>query len=111
MMPACGKAAVQNPLNGFMKVESTPPPTTDHPLEHYYQEAEMGGYYFHSTIHECDYPPEIIAELMREAGGEKSLTWRIEYMAERGLVDSSLKIVPEFDKELNTIDAWPNSSR
>jgi hypothetical protein len=82
-----------------MKVESTPPPTTDHPLEHYYQEAELGGYYYHSTIYDCDYPPEIIAELMREAGGENSLTWRIEYMAERGLVDDTLKIVPSFDKE------------
>lgn len=103
MMPACGKAAKENPFNGFMKVESTPPPTTDHPLEHYYQEAELGGYYYHSTIYECDYPPEIIAELMREAGGENSLTWRIEYMAERGLVDDSLKIIPSFDKVKNTI--------
>lgn len=104
MMPACGKAAAENPLNGFMKVESTPPPTTDHPLEHYYQEAELGGYYYHSSIYECDYPPEIIEELKREAGGETSMTWRIEYMAERGLVDATLKIVPEFDKIVNTIE-------
>lgn len=103
MMPACGKAAKENPLNGFMKVESTPPPTTDHPLEHYYQEAEFGGYYYHSTIYECDYPLNIIEELKREAGGEQSMTWRIEYMAERGLVDDTLKIVPEFDKVQNVI--------
>lgn len=103
MMPACGKAAKENPLNGFMKVESTPPPTTDHPLEAYYQEAELGGYYFHSTIYECDYPAEIIEQLMREAGGANSMTWRIEYMAERGLVDSSLKIMPEFDKKENVV--------
>ena len=31
------------------------------------------------------------------------MTWRIEYMAERGLVDATLKIVPEFDKLLNVI--------
>jgi hypothetical protein len=103
MMPACGKSAKENPLTGYMKVESTPPPTTDHPLESYYQEAELGGYYFHSTIYECDYPPEIIEQLKREAGGENSTTWRIEYMAERGLVDTSLKIVPEFDKDVNII--------
>jgi hypothetical protein len=103
MMPACGKAAKENPLNGFMKVQSTPPPTTDHPLEHYYQEAELGGYYFHSSIYECDYPAKIIEQLMQEAGGEKSMTWLIEYMAQRGLVDATLKIVPEFDKILNVI--------
>lgn len=98
MMPACGKAAKENPLVGFLKSQSTPPPTTDHPLESYYQEAELGGYYFHSSIYECDYPQDIIETFMREAGGSKSTTWRIEYMAERGLVDTSLKIVPEFDK-------------
>lgn len=103
MMPACGKAAKEDPLNGFMKVQSTPPPTTDHPLEHYYQEAELSGYYFHSSIYECDYPADIIAQLAREAGGEHSMTWRIEYMAERGLVDATLKIVPEFDKTANVI--------
>lgn len=100
MMPACGKAAKENPLNGFMKVQSTPPPTTDHPLESYYQEAELNGYYFHSTIYECDYPADIIEQLMREAGGSQSMTWRIEYMAERGLVDTNLKIIPEFDNTL-----------
>ena len=31
------------------------------------------------------------------------MTWRIEYMAERGLVDTTLKIVPEFDKVANVI--------
>lgn len=103
MMPACGKAAKENPALGFLKAQSTPPPTTDHPLESYYQEADLGGYYFHSSIYECDYPENIIEIFKREAGGESSMTWRIEYMAERGLVDTSLKIVPEFDKVANTI--------
>ena len=31
------------------------------------------------------------------------MTWRIEYLAERGLVDTTLKIIPEFDKVLNVI--------
>lgn len=103
MMPACAKAAKENPLNGYLLALSTPPPTTDHPLEHYFQEAELGGYYFHASIFDADWPPEIVEEFKREAGGEKSITWRIEYMAERGLVDTTLKIVPEFDKILNTI--------
>jgi hypothetical protein len=98
MMPACGKAAKENRLNGHLLVTSTPPPTTDHPLEHYFQEAEAGGYYFHSSVEETDWPADIIEEFAREAGGKTSMTWRIEYKAERGLVDNSLKIVPEFDK-------------
>lgn len=103
MMPACGKAAKEDARLGFLKAQSTPPPTTDHPLESYYQEAELGGYYFHSSIYECDYPENIIEIFKREAGGESSMTWRIEYMAERGLVDTSLKIVPEFEKDTHVI--------
>jgi hypothetical protein len=103
MMPACGKAAKENPLLGFLKVQSTPPPTTDHPLESYYQEAEYGGYYFHSSIYDCDYPVDIIEVFKKEAGGDKTTTWRVEYMAERGLVDTTLKIIPEFDKTVNVI--------
>ena len=103
MMPACAKAAKENHLNGYLLTTSTPPPTTDHPLEHYFQEAEANGYYFSASILEADWPPDIIEEFKREAGGEKSMTWRIEYMAERGLVDNTLKIVPEFDKVANVI--------
>lgn len=103
MMPACGKAAKENRLNGYLLVTSTPPPTTDHPLEHYFQEAEAGGYYFHSSVEETDWPADIIEEFAREAGGKNSMTWRIEYKAERGLVDNTLKIVPEFDKVSNVI--------
>lgn len=104
LMPACAKAAKESlGVNGWLICQSTPPPTTDHPLEAYYQEAELGGYYFHSSIEECDYPPEIIETFMREAGGETSITSRIEYKAERGLVDTTLKIIPEFDKLLNTL--------
>src|SRR5580693_2466592 len=104
MMPACAKAAKESKgSQGYLIAQSTPPPTTDHPLEGYYQEAEMGGYYFHSSIYECDYPLDIIEAFMREAGGEKSITWRIEYLAERGLVDTTLKIIPEFDKTLHII--------
>lgn len=100
LMPACAKSAKENKETGYLLVTSTPPPTTDHPLEHYFQEAEQSGYYFHSSILETDWPADIIEEFKREAGGEKSMTWRIEYMAERGLVDNTLKIVPEFDKKV-----------
>jgi hypothetical protein len=104
LLPANAKAAKENIKNGYTLVSSTPPPTTDHPLESYFQEAELGGYYFHASVLEADYPEDVIEIFKKEAGGEASMTWRIEYMAERGLVDTTLKIVPEFDKDLNTID-------
>lgn len=103
LLPANAKAAKENPANGFTVCSSTPPPTTDHPLESYYQEAELGGYYFHASVMEADYPPDIIEAFKAEAHGESSMTWRIEYMAERGLVDNTLKIIPEFNKDKNTI--------
>lgn len=100
LMPACAKSAKENPGTGYLLAQSTPPPTTDHPLEGYYQEAEVGGYYFHSSIYDCDYPAEIIEEFMEEAGGETSMSWRIEYLAQRGLVDDELKIIPEFENRV-----------
>jgi hypothetical protein len=103
LMPANAKAAKENRANGYTIVASTPPPTTDHPLESYYQEAELEGNYFHASVLEADYPDDILAIFKKEAGGENSLTWRIEYMAERGLVDDTLKIVPSFDKVANVI--------
>ncbi len=108
LMPANAKAAKESmriggPPNGFTILASTPPPTTDHPLEDYFQDAEAGGFYFHASVMDADYPDEIIEIFKREAGGENTITWRVEYMAERGLVDTTLKIVPEFDKEANTI--------
>ena len=108
LMPANAKAAkeaqrVGLPANGFTIIASTPPPTTDHPLEGYFQEAELGGWYFHGSVLDADYPEDILEIFKREAGGDQSITWRIEYMAERGLVDTTLKIVPEFDKVANVI--------
>ena len=110
LMPANAKAAKEamrlgfdSTYTGFTIIASTPPPTTDHPLELYFQEAEQAGYYFHASVLDADYPPEIIEIFKKEAGGETTMTWRIEYMAERGLVDATLKIVPEFDKLLNVI--------
>ncbi len=107
LLPANAKAAKEAKRlgldNGYTIIASTPPPTTDHPLETYFQEAELGGYYFHASVLDADYPPEIIDIFQKEAGGASSMTWRIEYLAERGLVDDTLKIVPEFDKVMNTI--------
>lgn len=101
LMPALNKG------NGDLELGSTPP-DVEHPFDQRYcTEAELGGYYFHATIYEAGYPEEQIAEFKREAGWverEKrwkspahELTWRVEYMAERGLRNPDKTIIPGWD--------------
>jgi hypothetical protein len=101
LMPALNKG------NGDLEMGSTPP-DVEHPFDQRYcTEAELGGYYFHATIHEAGYPAEQIEEFKREAGWierEKrwkspahELTWRIEYLAERGLRNPDKTIIPGWD--------------
>lgn len=98
LMPALNKG------NGDLELGSTPP-DVEHPFDQRYcTEAELGGYYFHADIYEAGYPEEQIAEFKREAGWiEKEkrwrspaheLTWRIEYLAERGLRNPEKTIIP-----------------
>jgi len=98
LMPALNKG------NGDLELGSTPP-DVEHPFDQRYcTEAELGGYYFHADIYEAGYPADQIAEFKREAGWierEKrwkspahELTWRIEYMAERGIRNPEKTIVP-----------------
>ncbi len=98
LMPALNKG------NGHLVLSSTPP-DTEHPFDQRYcTEAELGGYYFHADIYEAGYPVDQIAEFKREAGWierEKrwrspahELTWRIEYLAERGLRNPDKTIIP-----------------
>lgn len=101
LLPALNKG------NGYLELGSTPP-DVEHPFDQRYcTEAELGGYYFHATIYDAGYPEAQIAEFKREAGwleGEKrwkspahELTWRIEYMAERGLRNPEKTIIPGWD--------------
>lgn len=101
LMPALNKG------NGDLELGSTPP-DVEHPFDQRYcTEAELGGYYFHATIYEAGYPEDQIAEFKREAGWverEKrwkspahELTWRVEYMAERGLRNPDKTIIPGWD--------------
>ena len=98
LMPALNKG------NGDLELGSTPP-DVEHPFDQRYcTEAELGGYYFHATIYDAGYPAEQIEEFKREAGWvakenrwkspAHELTWRIEYMAERGLRNPEKTIVP-----------------
>jgi hypothetical protein len=101
LMPALNKG------NGDLEMGSTPP-DVEHPFDQRYcTEAELGGYYFHATIHDAGYPEDQIAEFKREAGWverEKrwrspahELTWRVEYLAERGLRNPDKTIIPGWD--------------
>lgn len=98
LMPALNKG------NGHLVLSSTPP-DVEHPFDQRYcTEAELGAYFFHASVYEAGYPEDQIAEFKREAGwleGEKrwkspahELTWRIEYMAERGLRNPDKTIIP-----------------
>lgn len=78
---------------------STPPSTPAHSFVDYAQRAEAEGNYIKLSIY--DNPmitPERIAELMRESGGEKSTTWRREYLCEF-VTDEDSKIIPEWKPE------------
>lgn len=101
LMPALNKG------NGHLVLSSTPP-DTEHPFDQRYcTEAELGGYYFHATIYDAGYPADQIDEFKREAGWiarerrwrspAHELTWRIEYMAERGLRNPEKTIIPSWN--------------
>lgn len=83
---------------------STPPATPDHPFAGFCERAEIEGCYSHFTIY--DNPmvtPEIIADLMKESGGEDSITWRREYLAEL-IIDAERAIIPEWDESF--VQEW-----
>lgn len=103
LMPALNKG------NGHLVLSSTPP-DVEHPFDQRYcTEAELGNHYFHASIYDAGYPPDQIAEFKKEAGwieAEKrwkspahELTWRIEYMAERGLRNPDKTIIPGWRDE------------
>jgi hypothetical protein len=83
---------------------STPPSTPAHPFLDYVEKAEYEGAYCKLTIY--DNPmvnAETIKRLMTESGGEKSTTWRREYLCEH-VTDSNLAIVQEWDE--NYVQEW-----
>lgn len=82
---------------------STPPATPDHPFSHYCQRAESEGCYSHFTIY--DNPmvtPDMIIELIKESGGEDSITWKREYLAQN-IIDTNLAIVQEWDDKYSQV--------
>lgn len=90
---------------GKLLIASTPP-DVQHPFDTYANDAEVGKYYFHATIYEAGYTADEIAKAKREAGWIEAenrwktesheFTWRIEYLAERGLRNLNRLVVPEW---------------
>lgn len=76
---------------------STPPETPAHEFVDYAQRAEFEGSYVKLTVYENPMlTPERIEELKVEAGGEKSTTWRREYLCEF-VTDADSQIIPEWN--------------
>jgi hypothetical protein len=78
---------------------STPPSTPAHPFLDYVQKAEYEDSYVKMTIYENPMVDgTTIERLKKESGGEKSTTWRREYLCEH-VTDQDLAIVPEWKDE------------
>lgn len=88
---------------GHVIMASTPGVSPDHPFRTYYFEALAEGRAVKQTIHDTEYPAEIIAEFAKEAGGEHTTAWRREYLAEFVGEEDRL-VVPEFTPERNIWD-------
>jgi hypothetical protein len=80
-------------------ISSTPPKQPAHEFARVYcANAEREGRLVHMTVHDATHlNPETIARLCKTNGGEDSITWRREYLAEL-VFDTEAAIVPEFVK-------------
>ncbi len=90
--------------NGRVIIASTPPESPHHPFWDLVAEARIGGSYEQRTIY--DNPmvtPELIAEYMRESGGETSSAWRREYLCER-VAEIERAVIPEFKPALHVAE-------
>lgn len=83
--------------NGYLFIASTPATSHDHYLKEIADDAEVKGYLFTSDIYACGYPPERIAEFMKEAGGAESATWKREYLG-LWVIDTETSLFPEWNE-------------
>lgn len=82
---------------GRLIMSSTPPPTPAHEFADFSHQAKDEGTYSEFDIYKSGYPIEVIEKFKKEAGGDKSSTWKREYLCQF-VVDEELAIVPEFDE-------------
>lgn len=82
-------------VNGKIILSSTPPISPSHPFKTFAENAEKGGYYIKKTIY--DNPmlsARTIEQFKEEAGGEDSVAWRREFLAEF-IIDANEAVIPE----------------
>lgn len=77
----------------------TPPKTPVHECRDYVIEAQANDAYAEFNIYESEYPPPVIEQFCKEAGGAQSTTWLREYMCQF-VVDTNFSIVPEWQDQM-----------
>ena len=84
---------------GRLVLISTPPETPDHYFRTLCDNAKADNAYLERDVYLNGFAtPEDIVQWMKEAGGEKSSTWRREYLCQF-LVDEARQVCPEFTEE------------
>ena len=80
---------------GSLVIAGTSPKTPVHDFAKMIQEAKGHKNYISFPIHDAGYAPDVVAKFCEEAGGEKSSTWRREYLNEL-LIDEESAVIPEW---------------
>lgn len=89
--------------NGKLLVISTPPKSPSHPFRGMCVTAMELNAYVHRDIYSASHvTPALIKEYMQESGGEKSTTWKREYLG-MFVTDADSAILPEFQEMMPTI--------
>lgn len=84
---------------------STPPEQPDHPFVDWVAEAKSKGAYYHATVFDAPHiTPEMRAKLIERCGGEDTVAWRREGLAEI-IVDPQQVVLPEWGEQC--IEARP----
>jgi len=84
-------------VNGKIILSSTPPISPDHPFRKMAEQAQTSPqkYYIKKTIYDNPLITDRIRkQYMEEAGGEDSVAWRREYLAEF-IIDEKTAVIPE----------------
>lgn len=88
---------------GIMLVSSTPPVSMDHPYVALWERAREAGHSFFSTTPEAPHmSPELIDKAIARCGGEHTVAWRREGLAEL-IVDPARTVLPEFGESETVI--------
>jgi hypothetical protein len=89
-------------LDGSMVIAGTPPKTPVHDFVKMMAEARAQGHYTEFDIWEAGYSEDLIERFKEEAGGEKSTTWRREYLCQV-LLDDKSAIIPEWKHDYERV--------